>query len=100
MLRNENERKIGPNWRRRSLSIFCRADSWPSWIPPSRTPDPFSARQLSRFRLRTNDGKISLTEPELGASVVMIGTAGAHNPESPATLGGETRMVIGCVGRR
>ena len=26
-LRNENERKIGPNWRRRSLSIFCRADS-------------------------------------------------------------------------
>jgi uncharacterized glyoxalase superfamily protein PhnB len=54
----------------------------------------FGLRERVRARLSTKDGKISLTEMELGAGVVMIGSAGAHDLESPATLGGGTQMVI------
>ena len=54
----------------------------------------FGLREREGARLGTQDGKISLAEMELGAGLVMIGTAGAHDLESPAALGGRTQMVI------
>lgn len=57
----------------------------------------FGLREREGARLPTEDGKISLTEMELGTGLVMIGTAGAHDLESPATLGGRTQMVIAYV---
>ena len=54
----------------------------------------FGLKEREKARLSTEDGKISLTDMELGAGLVMIGTAGAHDLESPATLGGRTQMVI------
>lgn len=54
----------------------------------------FGLREREGARRSTDDGKISLTEMELGAGVVMIGTSGAHDLESPATLGGRSQMVM------
>jgi uncharacterized glyoxalase superfamily protein PhnB len=54
----------------------------------------FGLEERVEARLSTKDGIISLTEMELGAGLVMIGTAGAHDLESPATLGGRTQMLI------
>ena len=54
----------------------------------------FGFRERERARLATKDGKISLTEMELGAGLVMIGTAGSHDLESPAKLGGMTQMLM------
>ncbi len=56
--------------------------------------EAFGFRERERARLSTNEGQISLTEMELGAGVVMIGTAGGHDLESPVTLGAGTQMVI------
>lgn len=54
----------------------------------------FGLEERDKARLSTEDGRISLTEMELGGGLVMVGTAGAHDLESPATLGGATQMVI------
>jgi uncharacterized glyoxalase superfamily protein PhnB len=54
----------------------------------------FGLKEREKARLSTEDGRISLTEMELGAGLVMIGTAGAHDLESPATVGKGTQMVI------
>lgn len=57
----------------------------------------FGLQEREAARLSTSDGRISLTEMELGAGLVMIGTAGAHDLESPMTLGGGSQMVIAYV---
>lgn len=57
----------------------------------------FGLKEREHSRLSTKEGRISLTELELGAGLVMIGTAGAHDLESPAVLGGRTQMVIAYV---
>lgn len=57
----------------------------------------FGLRERARARLTTADGRIGLTEMELGGGLVMIGTAGAHDLESPAGLGGATQMVMAYV---
>ena len=57
----------------------------------------FGLRERTGSRLRTEDGEISLTEMELGSGLVMIGTAGAHDLETPASLGGSTQMVMAYV---
>ena len=54
----------------------------------------FGLRERERARVSTEDGKISLTEMEFGAGLVMIGTDGAHDLASPATLGGMSQMVM------
>lgn len=54
----------------------------------------FGLRERKRARQSTEDGKITLTEMELGAGLIMIGTSGAHDLESPSTLGGRTQMVM------
>jgi uncharacterized glyoxalase superfamily protein PhnB len=57
----------------------------------------FGLRERPDARLCTAEGKIRLTEMELGAGLVMIGEADSHDLESPATLGGRTQMVIAYV---
>ena len=57
----------------------------------------FGLKERADARLSTPDGRISLTEMELGRGLVMIGTAGVHELESPASLGGRTQMVIAYV---
>lgn len=57
----------------------------------------FGLKERHKARLSTEEGGISLTEMELGAGLVMIGTSGAHDLESPDTLGGRTQMVIAYV---
>jgi uncharacterized glyoxalase superfamily protein PhnB len=59
----------------------------------------FGLREREPARMTTEEGKISLTEMELGTGLVMIGTAGAHELESPAALGGRTQMVMAYVDR-
>ena len=54
----------------------------------------FGLKERKTARFSTKDGRISLTEMEMGAGLVMIGTAGTHDLESPAILGGTTQMVI------
>ena len=54
----------------------------------------FGLRERESARLRAQDGRILLTEMELGTGLVMIGTAGAHDLESPETLKGRTQMVM------
>lgn len=57
----------------------------------------FGLREREEMRMSSVDGSIELTEMELGGGLVMIGTAGAHDLESPANLGGRTHMVIAYV---
>ncbi len=57
----------------------------------------FGLREREGARVSTADGRISLTEMVLGAGLVMIGTAGLHGLESPATVGARTQMVIAYV---
>lgn len=57
----------------------------------------FGLRERQNARLSAEDGTIRLTEMELGTGRVMIGAAGVHDLESPATLGGRTQMVMAYV---
>ena len=57
----------------------------------------FGLRERKRARLETEDGRISLTEMELGRGLVMVGTAGVHDLESPHALGGANQMVMAYV---
>jgi uncharacterized glyoxalase superfamily protein PhnB len=57
----------------------------------------FGLRERERARLATPDGRITLTEMELGAGLVMIGSAGAHGLQSPEALGGRSQMVMAYV---
>ncbi|MFQ5698382.1 MAG: VOC family protein [Myxococcota bacterium] len=57
----------------------------------------FGLREREGERVSTEDGQISLTEMELGAGLVMIGTAGSHDLQSPSMLGGRTQMVMAYV---
>jgi len=54
----------------------------------------FGFRERPSSRLSAADGRISLTEMELGAGVVMLGIEGSHDLHSPTTLGGRTQMVM------
>ncbi len=54
----------------------------------------FGLRERERARLSTEDGRISLTEMELGKGLVMIGSDGAHDLASPTMLGGGSQMVM------
>jgi uncharacterized glyoxalase superfamily protein PhnB len=54
----------------------------------------FGFRERETARLSAADGRITLTQMELGAGVVMLGTEGAHDLQSPATLGGRSQMVM------
>lgn len=68
---------------------------------PTRAVDwltrAFGLNERKGARLAAPDGTIRLTEMELGAGLVMIGTAGVHDLESPATLGGRNQMVMAYV---
>lgn len=57
----------------------------------------FGLRERERARHTTEDGAIHLTEMELGTGLVLIGTAGWHDLESPATVGTRTQMVMAYV---
>lgn len=54
----------------------------------------FGLRERRRSRLLDGDGRITLTDLELGQGLVMVGKAGAHDLASPAQLGGRTQMVM------
>ncbi|MEN8185003.1 MAG: VOC family protein [Myxococcota bacterium] len=57
----------------------------------------FGLAERESARLADADGNISLTEMQMGKGQVMIGRAGVHDLESPATLGGRTQMVMAYV---
>lgn len=57
----------------------------------------FGLRERERARVSQPDGTILLTEMELGSGLVMIGTAGVHELESPQKLGGRSQMVMAYV---
>jgi len=59
----------------------------------------FGLREREAARFSGEDGAIRITEMELGAGLVMIGTAGTHDLESPEQLGGRSQMVIAYVDR-
>ena len=59
----------------------------------------FGLSELANARLSRSDGKIGLTEMELGSGRVMIGATEGHGLESPSKLGGRTQMVIAYVDR-
>lgn len=57
----------------------------------------FGLIEREEARLSNENGAISLTEMVLGAGRVMIGTAGAHDLDSPEATGGRSQMVIAYV---
>lgn len=54
----------------------------------------FGFREREGSRLVGPDGTIGLTEVELGDGVVMLGRAGAHDLDSPRSIGGATQMLV------
>lgn len=57
----------------------------------------FGLRERERARVSERDGRIGLTEMELGSGLVMIGSDGAHDLKSPESLGGGSQMVMAYV---
>jgi uncharacterized glyoxalase superfamily protein PhnB len=57
----------------------------------------FGLVEREEARLLGDDAKIQLTEMVLGTGRVMIGKTGAHDLQSPLSLGGKTQMVMAYV---
>lgn len=57
----------------------------------------FGLRERDGARVEGEDGRLILTELELGAGLVMIGRSGSHGLASPAELEGRTQMVVAYV---
>ena len=57
----------------------------------------FGLHERPGARLAGDDGRIVLTELELGAGLVMIGREHVHGLASPATLGGRNQLVVAYV---
>ncbi len=48
-------------------------------------------------RVATDQGDVILTEMQLGSGIVIVGRAGGHDLQSPATLEARTQMVVAYV---
>jgi uncharacterized glyoxalase superfamily protein PhnB len=54
----------------------------------------FGLRERKKARFCDKNGRVLLTEMELGSGLVMVGLTGNHDLESPIELRGRTQMLI------
>jgi len=57
----------------------------------------FGLKERPGARFSGADGRLRITELELGMGLVMLGREGPHDLVSPATLGGRNQMVMAYV---
>lgn len=57
----------------------------------------FGLTERADARVATGEGEVILTEMQLGSGVVIVGRAGGHDLQSPATLEARTQMVVAYV---